>query len=348
MSDEELETAVQVERDENDDVSNDTDVTDTDVGDNTEDNGEEVTEQSDATNEEDEVEVQDPSSDQVDEDSNTEGDDATIDNADESEDGQEADAPATQKYKPLMVDGEEIPINDIDELYTMASAGGRVTQKFQELAKHRRTISAIQEAGLTDDDINTFIEAQKGNKDAIAALVKKAGVDPLDIDEDNAEGYTPSQYGMSDTEQEIADIQQSISNDVEYTRTAHVIDEVWDDASRNQVIENPGIIMGLHNDMKSGLYDKVAPEAKKLAIADGMRRPSIDYYMQAGKLVTQSEMLKQEQDPGRIQAESQRAAKRKSAGSGNGNRVAKKAEIDFNQMSDDDAWKLREQIMSRV
>ena len=346
MSDEELETAVQVEKDELDE----SDVTDTDVGDiNTdEDNGEEVTEQSDATNEEDEVEVQDSSSNQVEEDSNTEDDNATIDNGNEVEDGQEADASADiAKYKPLMVDGEEIPINDIDELYTMASAGGRVTQKFQELAKHRRTISAIQEAGLTDDDINTFIEAQKGNKEAIASLVKKAGVDPLDIDEDSAEGYTPSQYGMSDTEQAIADIQQSISSDAEYTRTAHVIDEVWDDASRNQVIENPNIIMGLHNDMRSGLYDRVAPEAKKLAIADGMRRPSIDYYMQAGRLVSQSDMLSQEQDPGVVQQESRRSAKRKSAGAGNGKRVAKKAELDFNEMSDDDAWKLREQIMSR-
>ena len=63
--------------------------------------------------------------------------------------------------------------------------------------------------------------------------------------------------------------------------------------------------------------------------------------------IAPNEMIGMVQDPSIAQQEAQRAAKRKSAAAGNGKRVAKKAEIDFNEMSDADAWKLREQIMSR-
>jgi hypothetical protein len=338
MSDEELENAVSEEREN---INNDEATED--------DNTEEVTEQSDATNEEDEVEVQDSSPENVEEDSNTEDEDATTDNDDEVEGGEEAEASADVKaYRDLVVDGENIPINDMEELYTMASAGGRVTQKFQELAEHRRTISAMQEAGLTAEDINVLIEAQKGNKDAIASIVKKSGIDPMDIDEEDGSGYVAPQYGKSDTEQAIVDIQQMISKDPEYDRTANIIDEQWDAESRNQIIQEPNIIMGLHNDIKSGLYDRVAPEAKKLAIADGMRRPQIEYYMQAGQLVSRNDSLNSGSSPEDKAIETERTAKRKSAGSNRGKRVAKKAELDFNKMSDDEAWALREQIMSRT
>ena len=341
MSDEELEVAVSEER-ENTDSTND-DTTDEPEEVSTEEVEDNSTEQPEELPEDDEVEVQDPSSEDNEADSITEGEEKS------PEEDKDEDAPAEVKgYRNLVVDGEEVPIHDIEELYTMASAGGRVTQKFQELAEHRRTISAMQEAGLTADDINLLIEAQKGNKDAIASIVKKSGVDPMDIDEEDGEGYVAPQYGKSDTEQAILDIQTEISRDPEYDRTANIIDEVWDSESRNQIIEDPNIIRGLHNDVKSGLYDRVAPEAKKLSIADGMRRPQIEYYLQAGQLISQSEALNTVAPPGQVEANAERAAKRKSAGSNKGKRVAKKAELDFNKMSDDDAWALREQIMNRT
>ncbi len=345
MSDNELESAMEEERSELEDAGEEVP--------STEPEPEQTEEQPDAEIQEEEVEVQDSPSEVPEDDSNAEGEEVveeeeSTENTGEQTSETSTETPATtQDFKPLRVDGEDIPINSIEELYTMASAGGRVTQKFQELGKHRRTISAMQEAGLTGDDVNLLIEAQNGNKDALAALMQKSGIDPMDIEEKPTEGYQPQQYGKSESEQAIADIQQMISRDIEYTQTAHIIDEVWDSESRSQIVDDPNIIMGLHNDVKSGVYDKVAPEAKKLAIADGMRRPQIEYYLQAGQLMNQNNSLS-EPEPEKIQEEATRSAKRKSAGGNKGKRVAKSSKKDYLHMSDDEDQALRESIMSRA
>ena len=66
-------------------------------------------------------------------------------------------------------------------------------------------------------------------------------------------------YGKNDRQLDIEEITRSIQNDKEFQITTNVIDEQWDASSRRMIAENPNTILGLHNDIKSGLYDKVAP-----------------------------------------------------------------------------------------
>jgi hypothetical protein len=49
------------------------------------------------------------------------------------------------------------------------------------------------------------------------------------------------------------------------------------------------MISGLHNDIKSGLYDKVLPVAAKLKTLDGNTKSDIEYYMLAGQQVSEAE-----------------------------------------------------------
>ena len=122
----------------------------------------------------------------------------------------------------------------------------------------------------------------KGDKDAIAAVLKRTGVDALDLDTENV-NYAPKNYGRNDTELAIKDIVDDISADKEYVITHNILEKQWDSKSREKFIENPNMIKGLHIDVKSGLYDKLNPIMQKLKIYDGATRSDLDYYFMAHK-----------------------------------------------------------------
>jgi len=157
------------------------------------------------------------------------------------------------------------------------------TKKTQELAPWRRTISAIKENGLSDEDINLLIEAKRGSKEAVTAFLKQTGVDPLDLDMEQAQGYRPRTYGKDDTTVAIEEVVEKIYRDPEYTMTQDVVDRQWDNKSRQALSNDPSMIEGLHYDIRTGVFKDVYPEAIKLKLSDGSRKSDLEYYLDAGQ-----------------------------------------------------------------
>jgi len=158
------------------------------------------------------------------------------------------------------------------------------TKKMQTIAPWRKTISAMEENGITTDQINTVIDVLKGDKDAAAALLKQAGIDALDISDEKAEEYSPKNYGKSNEELELIDVLTSIDSDPEGTITQHVVSNQWDEASRAKLVSDPKMIQALHSDVKNGVYDKVAPMAMKMKIYGDGSKTDLEYYMEAGSM----------------------------------------------------------------
>jgi len=190
-------------------------------------------------------------------------------------------------------DGKEYEFTEdeiFDQFGTVFGKAMNYTQKMQKIAPYRKMISAMEEEGITESQFNTAIDALKGNKDAIQNLMKTHNIDPLDIDGDaEADSYSPTQYGKSEYQQSIEEVTSQISSDPEYTTTVDVIQNRWDPASRSEFAKNPDMISGLHNDIKSGLYDRVTPVAAKMKVLDGNSKSDIEYYMLAGQQVSEAE-----------------------------------------------------------
>ena len=253
------------------------------------------------------------------------------------------------EFQPLKINGEEIPIENMQELYSLGSKGGHFTQSMQEIAPYRRSISAMKENNLTETDINLLIEARLGNKDALAALVQSSGVDILDVEEKPSEGYQAKQYGQSQQQMAIQDIQQDLGREPEFATTSNVIDNQWDAASRAELAKNPEMIRGLHEDIKSGVYQQVSPQASKLAIMDGNRKSKLEYYMEAGQQYFAIQDAEAERRAGSGQPAPQTNSRQKrSAGNPGGNSSKKPDVIDYLNMSDDEYDKMYDNIMSRV
>ena len=236
-----------------------------------------------SANEEDEEEVEDDSeTENEDADESAETENEQTDNTEKQSD--EVVQP-TQEILKVKANGQDYEFT-LDE---MKSQFGSIfakaqdyTKKTQALKEYRKTIDIVQNAGLSDNDLNLFADVLKGDKDAIAAVLKRTGVDALDLDVENV-NYAPKNYGRNDTELAIKDIVDDISADKEYVITHNILEKQWDSKSREKFIEDPNMIKGLHIDVKSGLYDKLNPIMQKLKIYDGATRSDLDYYFMAHK-----------------------------------------------------------------
>ena len=234
-----------------------------------------------SANKEDEQEDEDDS--EAEEDNLDEGAEADKEQPKATEDKSDEVVQPTQEILKVKANGQEYEFT-LDE---MKSQFGSIfakaqdyTKKTQALKEYRRTIDIVQNAGLSDNDLNLFADVLKGDKDAIAAVLKRTGVDALDLDVENV-NYAPKNYGRNDTELAIKDIVDDISADKEYVITHNILEKQWDSKSREKFIEDPNMIKGLHIDVKSGLYDKLNPIMQKLKIYDGNSKSDLEYYFMA-------------------------------------------------------------------
>jgi len=309
----------------------------------------------DDSEEEPEEESEEESNDEVeDEESETsepEEDNLDGESEDEEDDTEEETSDTPVEFAPLKVSGKEIPINSLEELYTLASGGAGVTQKFQEIAGHKKSISIMQEHGLTEADLSLLIEARNGSKDALASLVKQSGIDSLDVTDEVAEGYQPGKFIPSDQQLSLHDVQREISMDEEYGITQNVVNNIMDPRSQDMLVQNPQMIKGLHQDIKSGAYQKVSVEAQKLKLMDGGLRSDMEYYIAAAqgegyenKPQRQEQVIPEQQPAPKKRVVSK--DKRKAAGSKK-TKVQVPSVAEVNDMSDEELMTYREKIMER-
>jgi uncharacterized protein with WD repeat len=157
------------------------------------------------------------------------------------------------------------------------------TKKMQTIKPWRKTIDAIESAELSHEDVSLMIDVLKGDKGAITEVLKRTGVDTLELDTDADKPYVAKDYGRDDSALAIKDIVDDISQDVEYATTHNILSKEWDERSWATMAQNPEMIKLLHTDVKSGMYSTLQPLAEKLKVFDGGRKSDLDYYKEAAQ-----------------------------------------------------------------
>ncbi len=257
----------------------------------------------------------------------------------------------TYKFKAHGQDFEFTQKEIMDQFGTVFGQAMDYTKKMQGIAPYRKMISALEEEKISQDQLNLAIDALKGNKEAIQQILKAHEIDTYDLDaQENASTYTPTPYGKDHSQLQLDEVITTIDKDPEYKFTVDVVDNQWDSASRQNFAKNPQLIVGLHNDIKTGLYDQVAPRAMKMKVLDGNQRSDIEYYILAGEQVrletegqTQNSVDKTNQQTQDAVANADQAsseAQRKRSASSTRTRADRKGVIDYLDDDDEafDAW----------
>ena len=223
----------------------------------------------------------------------TEEVDAEEENSDVTDDKVEEETQPVQSYK-FKANGKEYEFTEDEIKAQFPKIFGQAmdyTKKMQAIKPWRKTIDAIEQAKLGHDDINLMIDVLKGDKGAIAEVLRRTKVDSLEIDAESE--YQPKDYGRDDKALAVKDVIDDISADKEYDITHKILSKDWDDASFKSLTSDPTLIKLLHIDVKSGMYDVVQPIAEKLKVYDNARMSDLDYYKEAAKVYFKEQEEKQ-------------------------------------------------------
>ncbi len=172
----------------------------------------------------------------------------------------------------------ELPISSSKELLDLANKGLNFTRKTQDFAKHKPTLDYMETHGITLDKLQTYAEAESGSADALGQIAKQSKIDPLDIDTNTQ--YTPNQdfspSQQSETDIFASELQQDTATANEFRRMMDYVP----DSFKSTLGSDINTLRGFTNDVRSGVADKLLPEAVKMHALNG--GDFVQSYIEAG------------------------------------------------------------------
>ena len=163
--------------------------------------------------------------------------------------------------QPFKANGKEIKVNSVEDAVELMQMGANYSKKMAALKPHLKLIKMLDKHGLMDESkLSYLIDLNGKNPEAIAKLVKDSGLDPMEMDENKADGYKPTSYKVDDREIELDNVLESIKDSSTYQRTISVVSNEWDKASKEVIANTPQILSVLNAHMESGIYDIIQNE----------------------------------------------------------------------------------------
>ncbi len=295
------------ESDDNEETEDDRDDSEADEGENDNEDDDELEDEEDLSDDDDDTSDS--------EDSNTE----------ESNDN----------FEPIEVEvgGQKISINNKNEMMAFIRKGAN--SMTQPTKRKSQNDQIIEQGKLSEDDLALLIDAKNGNKAAIAKLAKDSGVDIYDIEDDSAYTKQFNPKFMS----EVDEVAEEILQDETWSKNVQdTIKKVPDDFTQ-EIMGNAAALRNFANHVRSGLADKIIPEAKKSQIING--GSFLQNYISSGQRIhdedtkTKKEQSKRKVNP-RAEKLKKRASNKKGSNKGtdtkeSGDAIWNMSTADFNK-----------------
>jgi hypothetical protein len=214
-----------------------------------------VDEQDDSDDTEKAVSGNEPFSTEANQASDTEKD---TESADDSEPGEiDYKSAYEELLSPFRAARREVKVDNIEDARRLMQQGVDYSNKMRQMKPHLRVLRTLEKAGLTDpEQINFLIDLKEGKKDAIKKLLKDGSIDPMDLDLEGSETYKPTEHIMDDTELNITEAFDTISQSPKYQETLNTIDGM-DTVSKQQLQANPSVIPIINQHIEAGVYETV-------------------------------------------------------------------------------------------
>lgn len=201
--------------------------------------------------------AEDTNSESIDADSNEENTDTPEDTSQETDTFNYENA-YNQVTAPFKANGATMQVKSPEDIVRLMQMGAGAQKQMAKLKPNLKLIKMLENNNLLDERrLNNLIDLSKNDSKAIAKLVKDSGVDPDDIDIENASTYQPNNYTVTDSEYELDQVLDSIKHTDTFDKTIDLLTSEWDDKSKTFVSENPNVIKVINDHMLNGVYDKV-------------------------------------------------------------------------------------------
>ena len=197
---------------------------------------------------------------------------------------------------PFKASKRMMQVDNVDDAISLMQKGADYHSKMKTLSPNLKMISMLEKEGLLDQNkLNNLIDLSKKDPKAIAKLIKDSGIDPLDIDTEEAVSYKPNDYGVSDREFAINQVIDDIKNTDSFEKTMSILQKEWDSESRKTLSENPSIISVINEHVGSGVYDKVISIVdREKALGRFSNVPDVEAYRQVAENLQQQDSINTE------------------------------------------------------
>ena len=228
----------------------------------------------------------------------------------------------------------KVEADNIEELTTIASKALKDKNRFDRHKDDIAILQGIKEQGLSDQDLYLLVEAKKGNKQAIAKLLKEANVDPFDLDTEaeDIDSYKPNEYKVDPKVMEV----KSIIDDVKQDETAfktfnYVLNNDFSETDRAKAFEDPSLLSFIGELTKSKVFDQIAPSyTKRKVMGENPISALISSYDDFNKSI---ERTKQDTATKAKAESNNKATKRKKASEGVKKNTSNKAKKSIDDMT---------------
>ena len=160
-----------------------------------------------------------------------------------------------QVFKPFKANGKEITPKSVEDIISLMQMGANYTKKMQLMAPMKKVVQSIDNAKIDEQELNFLIDVSKGDKEAIKQLLIKHKIDPLEIDLDGDNTYSPRNNIASDEDVEFNDTLMDIHDSL--PRIQEILNNTWDDNSKKAILKDPRLMRALHEEVQMGRFDEV-------------------------------------------------------------------------------------------
>jgi len=206
-----------------------------------------------------------------DDNANDDGNDGGTDDSDDGEkdsDSDDVNANAKTFFEkvtaPFKANGREMQIKDPDDAIRLMQMGANYNRKMAGMKPHLKHLKTLEKAKLLDEEkLNFLIDLNNKDPKAIARLVKDAGIDPLEMNLEEGDGYEASQHGIDDQELALDEVLDDIRDTETYAKTLDVVSKQWDEKSRKTVAKAPQLMQIINDHMANGVYDVISTAVER-------------------------------------------------------------------------------------
>lgn len=167
---------------------------------------------------------------------------------------------------PFKANGKTIELKDVGEVVQLMQMGANYTRNMQQIAPQRKTLMALQQAGINDPDtLNFLIDLHQKKPEAVAKLMAEGNINPIDIDPATAANYRAGNYQPTDQQVAFQTVLDDLASEETGQETIKLA-AAWDPESQRAAFADPKILTDLHNHRSSGIYDKVVEEVNRARV----------------------------------------------------------------------------------
>lgn len=188
-------------------------------------------------------------------------------------------------FTPFKANGKEIQVDNIEDARNLMQMGAGYNKKMAALKPHFKILKTLENNGLLDESkLNFLIDLDKKDPEAIKKLIQDS---KMDLDEFNPEDkleYSPKDHSASEQQVELDTVLEKIQDTPSYQRTVDVITKQWDSSSKQELSKSPQLIEVINHHIGQGIYDKVISQvAKEQALGRLANLSDFQAYAEVGK-----------------------------------------------------------------